>query len=105
MSEEVGAALFRAVEEGDVTPDYGTLPERYVETAERFLRGYATDSAFNGLEYDRAGEREQVVAYADAIAPPGEDERLPAWDDAPLTTAAVREAARADLEAAQEGAG
>jgi glucosyl-3-phosphoglycerate synthase len=104
MSEEVGAALFRAVEEGGVDPDYGSLPDRYVEVAERFLRGYAMDSAFNGLEYDRAGEREQVVEYADAIAPPGEDDRLPAWDDAPVSTGAVREAVRADLEAAREGA-
>jgi glucosyl-3-phosphoglycerate synthase len=104
MSEEVGAALFRAVEEGGVDPDYGSLPDRYVETAERFVRQYAADSAFNGLEYDRPGEREQVASYAEAIAPPGEDERLPAWEEAPLSTDALRETARADLEAAREEA-
>jgi glucosyl-3-phosphoglycerate synthase len=104
MSEEVGAALFRAVEEGGVAPDYGTLPGRYVGTAERFLRGYAVDSAFNGLEYDRVDEREQVVEYADAIAPPGEDDRLPTWEDAPVSAEAVRETARADLDAAREEA-
>jgi glucosyl-3-phosphoglycerate synthase len=104
MSEEVGAALFRAVEEGGVAPDYGTLPGRYVGTVERFLRGYAVDSAFNGLEYDRVDEREQVVEYADAIAPPGEDDRLPTWEDAPVSAEAVRETARADLDAAREEA-
>jgi glucosyl-3-phosphoglycerate synthase len=102
MAEEVGAALLRAVESGGVDPDYDTLPDRYRDAAAAFLDGYATDAAFNGLEYDRAGEREQVDAYADAVAPPGPDDRLPPWREAPVTAAEVREAAREDLDAAED---
>ncbi|PSQ15222.1 glycosyl transferase family 2 [Halobacteriales archaeon QS_8_69_26] len=102
MSREVGAALLRVVEEGGVTPDYATLPDRYRRAAERLIDGYAADARFNGLEYDRAAEREQVEAYAGAVAPPGEDRRLPAWRDAPLDPAAVRRASR---RAVDEGAG
>jgi len=99
MSEEVGAALLRVVESGGVEPDYEALSGRYRAAAESFLRGYAVDAAFNGLDYDRAGEREQVEAYAAAVEPPGEDTRLPAWADAPVTATEVRAAAREDLEA------
>jgi glucosyl-3-phosphoglycerate synthase len=98
MSRDVGRALLQVVEEHGVSPDYVTLPERYRETAEAFVRGYAADAAFNGLAYDPAEERGQVREYADAIAPPESDPRLPAWEDAPLSAADVREAAIADLE-------
>lgn len=97
MSREVGAALFRVVEAGGVDPDYATLPDRYREAATRLVEQYATDAAFNDLAFDAAAEREQVAAYADAVAPPGEDVRLPAWRDAPVSPAEVREAAREDL--------
>jgi glucosyl-3-phosphoglycerate synthase len=102
MADEVGAALLRAVEDGGVDPDYEALPGRYRDAADRLVSAYATDAAFNGLEYDRASEREQVDSYADSIAPPGEDSRLPPWNEAPVTAAEVREAAQADLEAAAE---
>jgi glucosyl-3-phosphoglycerate synthase len=102
MADEVGAALLRAVEDGGVAPDYDTLPARYRDAADGFVDAYATDAAFNGLEYDRASEREQVESYADSIAPPGEDTRLPPWNEAPVTTAEVAEAVRADLDAAAE---
>jgi glucosyl-3-phosphoglycerate synthase len=97
MSEHVGAALLRAVEDHGVDPDYGSLAERYRTTAERFVRGYATDAAFNDLTYDRGAELDQVETYAAAVAEPGPDRRLPAWADAPVDGAAVRDAARADL--------
>jgi glucosyl-3-phosphoglycerate synthase len=102
MADEVGAALLRAVEEGGVDPDYGTLPDRYRDAAADLVDAYAMDAAFNGLEYDPANEREQVDSYADSITPPGVDERLPPWNEAPITTDAVREAALADLAAAEE---
>ena len=101
MSEEVSDALFRAVEEGGVSPEYDTLADRYRETAAEFVRKYATDSAFNGLEYDRGDEHEQVESYADAVARPGEDTRLPAWEDAPVTPDEVRNAIAADIEEAR----
>jgi glucosyl-3-phosphoglycerate synthase len=101
MSEEVSDALLRTVEEGGVSLDYDTLVDRYRDTAETFVRKYTTDSAFNGLSYDRAGEREQVENYASAVSRLGEDTRLPAWDDAPVTVDEVREAIDRDLAEAR----
>ncbi|MFT4889705.1 MAG: glucosyl-3-phosphoglycerate synthase [Halobacteriales archaeon] len=94
MSREVAEALFRALEDAGVESDYGTLPTRYREVARDLVDSYAADARFNGLRYDRTHELEQVAAYADAIRPPGPDERLPAWTDAPFGPAAVREASQ-----------
>ncbi len=102
MSEAVGAATLRAVEDHGMEVDYETLPERYREEARRLVGGYATDAAFNGLRYDREGERSQIRQYADAIGVPGPDTRLPAWRDAPVSPAEVAEAARADLAAVRD---
>jgi glucosyl-3-phosphoglycerate synthase len=99
MSRAVGEAILRTVESHGVAPDYGSLPERYRAVAARLIDSYATDAAFNGLEYDRAGEREQVDRYADAVEPPGADARLPAWRDAPFDGDAVADAAAADVAA------
>jgi glucosyl-3-phosphoglycerate synthase len=93
MAREVGQALFRVVEDGGVVPDYETLPERYRRAATALIDQYATDAAFNGLHYDADDERRQVAAYADAVALPGRDERLPAWDDVALDSDAVAERA------------
>ncbi|MFC7166767.1 glycosyl transferase family 2 [Halospeciosus flavus] len=98
MSEGVGRELLRGVEAAGVDPDYDTLAARYVETGERFVRQYADDAAFNGFDHDVAAEREQVHTYADAVAPPGEDTRLPAWRDAPIDPVDVRASAASDLE-------
>lgn len=98
MSEEVGAALLRVVEEGGVSPDYDTLSDRYCETARRFLRSYEADAAFNGLDYDRRDEQAQVADYADAVGRPGPDDRLPAWRDAPISADELASAAATDLE-------
>jgi glucosyl-3-phosphoglycerate synthase len=101
MSQSVGGALFRAVEDNGVAPDYESLPGRYREAATSLVRGYAADAAFNGLAYDRSDELEQVSAYAAAVGPPGPDERLPAWRDAPLAPESVLAAADADLREAR----
>ena len=98
MCREVAVALFQVLDDAGVDPDFGTLPDRYRETADGLIDQYAADAAFNGLDYDRANEHEQVAAYADAVAPPGEDDRLPPWTDAPLAPAAVETAAREALE-------
>ncbi|EFW90847.1 hypothetical protein ZOD2009_16913 [Haladaptatus paucihalophilus DX253] len=97
MSEGVGSALFRVCEAHGVTPEYETLPERYRDTARRFVRQYAADAEFNGLDYDSAAEREQVETYADAVRPPDDHDRhavLPAWDDTDIDPGEVLEAAR-----------
>ncbi|WP_435063177.1 glycosyl transferase family 2 [Halobaculum sp. EA56] len=104
MSESVGAALLRAAEEHGVAVDYDALPDAYRAAAESYVSRYAADAAFNGLSYDRPGEREQVRTYADAIAPPGPDTRLPSWEETTLSPDAVAEAADADAEAAANGA-
>jgi glucosyl-3-phosphoglycerate synthase len=102
MSESVGETLLRAVETHGVDPDYRTLPERYRAAAEDLVRSYAADAAFNGLPYDRAAELDQVASYADAVAEPGPDERLPPWRDAPVDPEAVLAAAREDANGVAE---
>ena len=99
MSAAVGEALFRVVTEHGVDPDYASLPDRYRRVAADFVRQYGVDAAFNGLEYDRSGERDQIEQYATAIGRPQADTRLPAWNDAPISPDAVAEAAAADLAA------
>jgi glucosyl-3-phosphoglycerate synthase len=103
MSAAVGDALFRVVSDHGVEIDYATLPDRYRAAAERLCRQYAVDAAYNGLAYDRSDEREQIDTYADALREPGDDSRLPAWNDAPISPEAVAEAAAADLRAATDG--
>ena len=102
MSSAVGDALFRVVGEHGVEPDYSSLPDRYRSVAARFVDQYAVDAAYNGLDYDRSDELDQVEAYSETIGEPGVDSRLPAWVDAPIAPAAVAEAAAADLAAATE---
>jgi glucosyl-3-phosphoglycerate synthase len=97
MSRLVGQALFTVVEEHGLTPDYETLPGRYRETAREFVRAYQLDAAFNGLDYPVDEERSQADRYAESVAPPGGDTRLPAWADAPVDPAAVCDRAAADL--------
>ncbi|MDQ2049324.1 glycosyl transferase family 2 [Natronolimnohabitans sp. A-GB9] len=93
MSHEVAATLFGVLEAHGVEPDYGTLRERYLTTGDRLVEQYRADAAFNGLEYDPAGERDQLTRYADAIEPPGPDRRLPSWETAPISPDDVIEAA------------
>ncbi|ELY74826.1 glycosyltransferase family protein [Natrinema pallidum] len=94
MSREVAATLLGVVEEHGVDPAYETLPERYRAAGNELIDQYRADAAFNGLAYDPADEREQVSRYADSIAPPGPDTRLPRWTDAPFEPADVLAAAR-----------
>jgi len=100
MSSAVGDALFRVVGDHDVDPDYATLPERYRSVAADFVRQYAVDAAYNGLDYDRGDELDQVDAYSETIGEPGVDTRLPAWCETSLSPVAVADAAAADLAAA-----
>ncbi|WP_142855976.1 glycosyltransferase family protein [Salinigranum halophilum] len=102
MSRGVGRALFTAVEAHGVTPEYATLPDRYRETARRFVRAYGLDAAFNGFEHPSDEERSQVDRYAEAVVSPTGDDRLPAWADAPITPRDVRECADADLREVRE---
>ncbi|MFC6905006.1 glycosyl transferase family 2 [Halalkalicoccus tibetensis] len=89
MSEHVANALFGVLAERGIEPEFDGLPERYRASAERFVRGYAADAAFNGLEYDPEDERSQVDTYAEAIVPAEGDLRLPAWSGTSLEPADV----------------
>jgi len=102
MATEVTAAICRAVEADGVTPDYGTLPDRYRRTAASLLDRYAADAAFNGLTYDRADERDQIETYAGAVRPPGPDDRLPAWEAVDLAPERIAKVAQEALDAALE---
>ncbi|MFB6168621.1 MAG: glycosyl transferase family 2 [Haloferacaceae archaeon] len=98
MSADVGGRLLRAVRSHGVEIDHAALRARYHETAARYVDAYATDAGFNGLTYDREREKEQVAAYAEAVAPPTDaPPRLPAWRAAPLAPETVADAAAADL--------
>ncbi|WP_348611816.1 glycosyl transferase family 2 [Halobaculum rarum] len=103
MSRSVGAALLRAAEAHGVDPDYDALPDAYRTAAESYVDRYAADAAFNGLSYDRSGERDQVRTYAASIAPPGPDTRLPPWEEVALSPAEVAAAATADARDAANG--
>ncbi|PSQ33532.1 glycosyl transferase family 2 [Halobacteriales archaeon SW_10_68_16] len=101
MSRHVGDALFHALADAGIEPDFETLPDRYRERASALVDQYAAEAAFNGLEYDPIDEREQVATYADAIGPAGPDRRLPAWRDAPLDPSEVRKLSREAIAAAE----
>ncbi len=102
MSRGVGGALFRALADSGIDPDFETLPGRYRRRALEMVEQYAADAVFNGLEYDAIAEREQVETYAGAIEPPGEDRRLPAWRDAPVDPGEIRRLSREAIAAATE---
>jgi len=102
MCREVGGALFHALSDAGLDPDYDALVAGYREHGERLVEQYAADAAFNGLTHDRASEHEQVETYADAIAPPGEDRRLPSWRDAPLSPNEVATLSRDAIDDAVE---
>jgi glucosyl-3-phosphoglycerate synthase len=97
MCREVGDAFVGALADAGVALDFDALSRAYRDRADELVRGYAADAAFNDLVYDAAAERDQVATYADAIGPPGEDRRLPAWTEAPVDPEAVRERSRAAL--------
>ena len=98
MASSVGATLFRVLEDHGVEPDYGALPDRYRETARRLVDQYAADAAFNELAYDPEGEREQVRAYAGAIAQPSGDDRLPPWRETPVEPSEIAELSAAAIK-------
>jgi glucosyl-3-phosphoglycerate synthase len=82
MAREVGRTLLTVLEAAGISPDYGELPARYRTVGRRLVDQYAADAAFNGLDHDAEAERAQVERYGDTIAPPGSDDRLPAWREA-----------------------
>ena len=100
MSEQVGAALFRALADEGIDPDYAPLTDAYLDHGDRLVAQYAADAAHNGLPYDREAEREQVRSYAEAIGQPGPDVRLPAWTDAPIEPDTVLDASERALASA-----
>lgn len=102
MSREVGAAIFRILEDSGVSPAVPDLRKRYRNRAEQLRKQYEIDAAFNGLSYDVEAERQQIDAYADSIRAPAEDPRLPPWTECDVRPTAVRATARTALESVSE---
>lgn len=98
MSEHVANALWRLLADRGISPDFETLPEEYRETADRFVRSYAADAAFNGLDYEPETERAQVDSYVESIRPTEGDERLPTWTETNLSPDAVAAASERAFE-------
>jgi glucosyl-3-phosphoglycerate synthase len=98
MCTQVGAVLFRILEEHGIDPDYRTLSDRYRACARTLVDQYETDAAFNGLTYDPAAELEQVDEYARAIQSPEGDTRLPAWRETALDAETIRSLSSAAIE-------
>jgi glucosyl-3-phosphoglycerate synthase len=93
MSDRVGEALLRTVEEAGVDVDYRATKSAYRDAADRLIDQYAADAAFNGLAYDPAAERDQADQYASSVRPPETDDRLPAWTDLDVSPVEVERAA------------
>lgn len=89
MAEQVGAALFRALDDHGVDVDYASIEEAYRTAAAELVDQYAADAAFNGLTYDAGAEREQSRMYASGIHPPGPDTRLPSWNETALSPSTI----------------
>ena len=103
MSRSVGETLLRGVVDHGIDVDFDTLADRYRGTARELVDQYELDAEFNGFRFDREHEHEQVTRYAGAVAEPtAPDDRLPAWERAPLDPEAVAAAAAADLDDAVE---
>lgn len=99
MAEEVAATMFHVLADEGIEPTFETLPDRYRVAANRLVEQYELDAGFNEYEYDAAAERSQVDTYAEAIVPPGTDDRLPTWTAAPIEPATVHRHSREALEA------
>jgi glucosyl-3-phosphoglycerate synthase len=98
MSRSVGETLLRSVVDHGVDVDFDTLTRRYRATAAGLVDQYELDAGFNGFEFDREHERDQVSRYAEAVVEPrGSDDRLPAWEHAPIDPGAVADAAATDV--------
>jgi glucosyl-3-phosphoglycerate synthase len=93
MSAGVASALLRAVEDTGVTVDHDAVRERFTTVATDLVRAYGADAAFNAFRFDPEAERDQAMTYASAITSPGPDDRLPAWEHAPIDPSSVRSAA------------
>jgi len=95
MADHVAEALFCALRDHGIKPEYSSLVESYRTAGKQYVKQYAADASFNGLSYDPDSELRQVRRYATSIEPPGRDRRLPAWDDVDLSPSAVLAASRA----------
>lgn len=98
MCADVGAATFRALADHDVDLEYDTLGQAYREVARAVIDQYEVDAAFNGLDYDPDGERDQVEEYAAAVQAPGEDHRMPAWTECEVDPNTVCELSSRGIE-------
>ena len=94
LAEDVIRTVLNAAEQTDTGLSIEHLRRAYPPIAERYRHQFELDATFNGLEYDRRSERQQIDLYSDLISLPSEDPRLPSIDDRPFTPETVRQASR-----------
>ena len=98
MSREIVAALFRTLTDNEIQIDHETIRDEYLATGHTLIDHYATDAAYNGLDYTPDDERKQLQTYVDAIEPLGPDDRLPSWNETSLNPNTMRQRAHTDLD-------
>jgi len=97
MAQAVAGTMVSVLADHEVVIDTRDIITPYREAAMATVDRYALDASFNGLQFDRPAEVEQVTAYAAAIEGAIPPERMPAWDDVDLSPSAVTDAAAAAL--------
>lgn len=103
MSEHVVAALFELLDRRGIPLDREALGARYEATAREFVRRYAVDASFNGLEFDADLEREQVARYREVLGSTARLDRLPSFRETSLTPGSVRSAGKERCHPRQTG--
>lgn len=91
MAEAVTNALTASFDRAGIQFGPSELRETYLTVAREHIDGFEADAAFNGLEFDRDHEHEQVEHYADRIGQPPVDLRLPSFAESGLDADTILE--------------
>ena len=98
MSLEVSDALFGILQREGVKVKYDVARKAYESMAYKFIRQYELDAMFNGLAYDVKEECAQVEGYIHAIRAPGEDIRMPSWEELGIGAKDIERASVEDMD-------
>lgn len=105
IAPEVVGALERVIERNAEDAAALPTPEAYRLAAHAHIDRYRRDARFNGLRYDRSGERAQVDRYARAVADPETGPWLPPWSAVDLEPETIVEASEAALQVRADASG
>lgn len=98
MSLEVSDSLFGLLQREGVKVKYDAVRKAYESMAYEFIRQYELDAMFNGLAYDVKEERSQIREYIHAIRAPGEDIRMPSWEELDIGAKEIEKASAKDID-------